>query len=114
MKITALILGIIGGIGGIAISVIIIVNGYLGIGLGASRFVVRAGVGWAALIVSLGGITGGALVMSRPTTGGILMLIGGIGGFVALTIDALTIGYIFGGPLLIAGGVLALIVGRKQ
>ena len=114
MKITSSILGIIGGIGGLAISIIIIVNGYLGIGLGASGAAARAGVGWATLILSLVGITGGGLAISRPTTAGILMLISGVGGFIALTTGALTIGYILGGPLLIAGGALALIVGRKR
>ena len=114
MKIAASILGIIGGIGGLAISIIIIVNGYLGVGLGASGAGIRTGAGWAALILSLVGIAGGGLAISRPTPAGILMLISGVGGFIALTTGALTIGYILGGPLLIAGGVLALIVGRKQ
>ena len=113
MKITALILGIIGGIGCLVISIIIVVNGYLGIGLGASGAEIRTGVGWAALFFSLIGITGGTLAISKPTPAGILMLISGAGGFVALAPGALTVGYIFGGPLLLAGGVLALIAGRK-
>jgi hypothetical protein len=114
MKIAASILGILGGIGGLAISIIITVIGNLGIGLGASGAEIMTGAGWAALILSLVGIIGGGLAISRPTPAGILMLVSGAGGFIALTTGTLTIGYIFGGPLLIAGGVLALIVGRKR
>jgi len=48
------------------------------------------------------------LAISKPTAAGILMLISGIGGFIAISA-----GYLFGGTLRIVGGILAL-VSRKS
>jgi hypothetical protein len=109
MKILATILGILGGIGGGIVSVILIVIGNLGIGLGAPRGPLLTGRGWAGLLLSLLGIAGGALAISRPKIAGILMLVSALGGFIALMV-----GYVFGGPLLIAGGVLALVAARER
>jgi hypothetical protein len=108
MKITSLILGILGGISALATSVILLVIGHLGEGLGAARAGNLLLSGRVTLALAVVGIVGGALALSRPLVAGILMLVSGAGGFIALWG-----GYIWSGPLLIAGGVLALIASRK-
>jgi hypothetical protein len=108
MKVAALVLGILGGVGGFVGAIFALVVGGLGAVFGAKGAGTVIGGGWAAIPLALIGIIGGALAMAKPTAAGILMLISGIGGFIAISA-----GYLFGGPLLIAGGILALVV-RKS
>lgn len=103
MKIAALVLGIVGGIGGFIAAIVVLVVGGLGSAFGAQGAQTIIGLGWAAIPLSLIGIVGGALALAKPRAAGILMLISGVGGFIAISA-----GYLFGGPLLIVGGILAL------
>jgi hypothetical protein len=104
MRLTALILGIVGGLGGFLGAIFALFVGGLGAAFGVEEAETVIGLGWAAIPLALIGIVGGALALSKPTAGGILMLVSGVGGFIAISY-----GYLFGGPLLIVGGVLALV-----
>lgn len=109
MKIASLILGIIGGLAGICGALFA-----LGVGGVSSAFEMKeastvVGLGLSAIPLSILGIVGGALVMAKPKPAGIMMLIAGIGGIIAIFA-----GYIVAGPLLIIGGILALISSGKE
>ena len=103
MKTAALVLGIIGGIGGFIGAIIALAIGGIGSAFGSSGANTVMGLAWIAIPFALVGIIGGAIAIAKPTAAGILMLIGGIGGIIAISV-----GFIFGGPLLIIGGILAL------
>jgi len=108
MRISALILGLIGGIGGFIAAIVVLSGGGIGSVFGAEGAETLIGQGWAAILISLIGIIGGALALSKPTVAGILLLISGIGGFIAIGLF-----YLFGGPLLIIGGIFALVARRS-
>jgi hypothetical protein len=109
MKTAALVLGIIGGIGGFIGAILVLVVGGIGGAFGAEGAGTMVGLGWAAIPISILGIFGGAFSRAKPKAAGIIMLISGIGGFIAISG-----GYLFGGPLLILGGILALIASRSE
>ncbi|HEY3063217.1 MAG TPA: DUF4064 domain-containing protein [Chloroflexota bacterium] len=73
---------------------------------GASTVV---GLGWAALGLSVLGIIGGALALAKPRLAGLLLLIAGIGGTISISLA-----YVVAGPLLVIGGILALVGGRRK
>ncbi|MGA9351383.1 MAG: DUF4064 domain-containing protein [Anaerolineae bacterium] len=100
----AMVLGIIGGLAGIAGAFFALFVGGLGTAFGAEEARTAVSLGCAAIPLSLLGIVGGAIAKAKPTAAGILMLISGIGGFIAIFM-----GYIIAGPLLVVGGILALL-----
>lgn len=108
MKIAALILGILGGIAGIVGSIIAMMIGGIGSALGGEGAKTVTSLGWVALLISIVAIVGGALAIAKPKIAGIIMLLMGIGGIIAVSI-----GYVVAGPLLIIGGILALVGSRK-
>ena len=97
-KLAATVLGIIGGIAVAYMAFAAVMFG----GLGTPFFFV-------ALIFALMGIVGGVIAIPKPKIAGILMLLGGIGSIICIG-PAL---FVFGGVLLIPGGILALIAARK-
>lgn len=109
MKTAALILGIIGGIGGFVGALFALVVGGIGGVFGAEGAQTVTYLGWVAIPLSIMGIVGGAISRAKPRGAGILMLVSGIGGFIAISG-----GYLFGGPLLIVGGILALVASRSE
>lgn len=114
MKISALILGILGGIGAFITGTAALLIGGVGQALGAEKAGGTIGLGWLTIPLSLIGIIGGALAIGKPTIAGILMLISGIGAFFFSSgASFLFVGYLFAGSLLITGGILAL-VARKS
>lgn len=108
MKIAALILGIIGGIAGLVGAIMAMAIGGIGSAIGGEGAGTVTSLGWLALLFSVVAIIGGSLAIAKPKIAGIMMLFMGIGGFIAVSI-----GYIIAGPLLITGGILALVSGRK-
>ena len=78
--------------------------GGLGGALGANGASTVVGLGFAALILSIIGIVGGALALAKPKLAGCLMVIAGVGGFISVSMA-----YVVAGPLLIIGGILALV-----
>lgn len=109
MKIAALILGIIGGIAGLVGAILALFIGGFGAAFGAKDGGEVMWLGFSSLLLSLIGIIGGALGIAKPKAAGYMMLLAGIGGFVAVSAA-----YIVGGPLLIMGGILALAAARKS
>lgn len=108
MKIAALILGILGGIAGIVGSIMAMMIGGIGSALNSEGSGTVTSLGWVALLFSIVAIVGGALALAKPKVAGIMMLLMGIGGIIAVSI-----GYVVAGPLLIIGGILALVGSRK-
>lgn len=107
MKIAALILGILGGLAGLIGSIFaLFIGGIEAFSLGGSSIIA---FGWVALFLSLLGIVAGAISMGKTKIAGILMLIAGVGGFICISLA-----YVVAGPLLIIGGILALIGSRKS
>ncbi|MBU0478161.1 hypothetical protein KKC91_06305 [bacterium] len=109
MKIAALILGILGGLAGIVGAIMALLAGGVGAALEAEGASTIVTLGWVAFPLALLGIVGGSLAIAKPKVAGILMLISGIGGFVAVSM-----GYIIAGPLLIIGGILGLIAKKED
>jgi hypothetical protein len=115
MRIGALVLGILGGIAIIAGTIVSYVLGVIvisAVGLDVAEWV--GGLVWAVIPLALVSIIGGALAIAKPTFAGIIMLISGILGSIAISVGylfggAFLPGYLLGAPLLIAGGVVALI-----
>ncbi len=121
MRKVALIIGLIGGLGALAFPAFMfsIMTEETGEGSPLS----------AALLVlvfalPLTGVAGGALALWKPGIAGILMLVSVVGGATLLVLYSIIIGggwemlpvglgYIFGGPFLLAGGILTLIA-RKM
>lgn len=109
MRVAALVLGIIGGIIGLFASGVALFVGGLGAALqsqGANQII---SLGWAALLLSIIGIIGGAIAMAAPKFGGGMMLVAGVGGFISVSLA-----YIVAGPLLIIGGLLAVFAKKPK
>ncbi len=109
MKIAAVILGVIGGIAGLLGALFALFVGGIGATFGAKDGGEIMWLGLSSLLLSLIGITGGALGIAKPKAAGYMMLLAGIGGLI--TVSA---AYVIGGPLLIVGGILALAAARKS
>lgn len=77
------------------------------------RLAIGCGIVVGVLIVigvlaAIAGTVGGAIAVPKPKIAAVLMLISGIGGIIAVFAA-----YVFGGALLIIGGVLALLALRQ-
>lgn len=107
MRSAARILGIVGGILGLLAAFGVLFFGGLGQAFGALGAGIVVDLGWLALIASIVGIVGGVLAISKPALAGALMLVGGVLGFIAITLF-----WVPSGLLLIAGAILAFI-GRR-
>jgi len=86
-----------------------LVLGGIGSAIGGEGAGTVATLGWVALLLSLVGIVGGSLALAKPKIAGIIMLLMGIGGLICISL-----GYVVAGPLLIIGGILALVGSRKS
>lgn len=109
MRVGALILGILGGLFGIGGAVLAILAGGVGAAFGAEEAETVVGLGLAALALSIVGIIGSALALAKPRAAAALMLVTGIGGFIAISFA-----FVIGGTLLIAGSVLAFFGRTKK
>lgn len=109
IQIVALILGVIGGLAGLGGAIFALIAGGIGSALGASEFEIITGLAWAAILLSIAGIVGGTLASSKPHLAGLLMLTSAIGGSIAISIA-----YIFAAPLLLTGGIMAIVMAKKQ
>lgn len=97
-----LVLGIIGGIFGILAGFFAMFVGGLGQAFGLAEAEMVTGLGFGAIILGVIGIIGGAIANKNNKAAGGLMLISGIGGFIAVSAF-----WIISGILLIVGGGLA-------
>ena len=98
----AQVLGIIGGIIGIIAAFIAMFFGGLGAAFGADGGETVIGLGFAAVFIGVAGIVGGALAKSKPKAAFWLLLLTGIGGFVAISAA-----WLISGPLLLIGAFLS-------
>jgi len=97
------ILGVLGGVFGLGGAIFaFFIGGVAGI-LGSPDASTVAGASLGAIFLSILGIVGGSIASRSAKTAGILMLLSGIGGFIAISFA-----FIIAGPLLIIGGILAL------
>lgn len=85
------------------VAIFLLLFGRWGLTLGVKEASMVGGLGWLTFYLSVIGFIGGAIVSQKPKIGGILMLLSGIGGFMAVSLA-----YIVAGPLLIIAGILAL------
>jgi len=98
----ALVLGIIGGIFGIIAAFIAMFVGGLGAAFGAEGGETVVGLGFAAVFIGVAAIVGGAMAKSKPKAAFWLLLLSGIGGFIAVSAA-----WLLSGPLLLIGAFLA-------
>lgn len=108
MRTAAMVLGIIGGLAGLGGAIFALTVGGLGAAFGGEGAETVIGLGWAAMGISLVGLVAAALSKARPKAAGIVMILAGVAGFIAISM-----GYIIAGPLLIIAGILA-IRGRRE
>lgn len=104
MRVAALILGVLGGVIGLFMAGGALVIGGVGAAVGAQGASTVIGGGWLALALSILGIIGGALAMAKPKLAGWFMVIAAVGGFISVFMA-----YIVAAPLLLIGGILALV-----
>ncbi len=104
-----IILGVLGGVIGLICSILVLVFGGLGSVFDAEGFSQIVILGWVALFLSTLGIIGGAISSVNNKVAGIFMLVSGVGGLVAVSM-----GYIVAAPLLIVGGIIALVRRPKK
>ncbi len=109
MRIAALSLGILGGLFALVGTVLTLTSAGVGGVFGTTGSGQALVLGIIGLIFALLGLTGAVLSLARPTTAGFLMLVAAIGGTIAITGA-----FLFGGLLLLVGGVLALFAARRE
>lgn len=117
MRVTALVLGVLGGVVGLTCGSLAVQTGAglqeisRVLGTSASERLSGAqqlvGLGRLAVLVSLLGIVAGGLALGRPRTAGALMLIAALTGVLLIRSD-----YLIAGGLLLAGAVLSLLAPR--
>jgi hypothetical protein len=82
---TEFILGLIGGIFGFIGAIIALAIGAVGSALGGEGASTISSLGWLAIVFSILGIVGCAVVKNKPRLGGIFMLVSAIGGLISIS-----------------------------
>ncbi len=108
MKIAAIVLGFLGAVAGFFGAFIVFNAGRVGDVITIPG-IARIPSAYFALLLALVALVGAGITETRLKLGGSLMLIAGLGGLIA-HVSAYTVA----GPLLIIGGILALIDGYRQ
>src|SRR5690348_12669974 len=93
MRVTALIMGVLGGVFGLLAAIVVLGIGDIASHLGAGNEAIYLAVG--AIACSAVGIIGGALSGSRPGWSAILLLIAGVGIVIAISYFGLLSGILF-------------------
>ena len=104
----AMVLGIIGGVVGLFLGILGLFGATVLGDLGMEEDIWLAAL---LLVLALAGVVGGGIVKAKPGLSSVLMLVGGIGGF--LIVWSGWFYWAFPGILLLIAGGLAL-AGRKQ
>jgi hypothetical protein len=104
-----LVLGLVGGIIGFFAAFTAFSLGGLGSAFKADGADTIIGLGLAAIFISIFAIVAGALALKYPRFSGWSQIISGILGIIAISAF-----YMIAGPILIIGGVLALVSARQQ
>ncbi|MHB8841252.1 MAG: hypothetical protein ACYC56_05605 [Candidatus Aquicultor sp.] len=108
MKIAAIVLGFLGAVAGFFGAFIVYNAGQAG-AVNTIPGIARIPSAYFALLLALVALVGAGITETRLKLGGYLILIVGVGGLIA-QVSA----YAVAGPLLIIGGILALIDGYRQ
>lgn len=108
MRIAALVLGLVGSINGLFASFTAFSLGGLGAVLEADGAGTIVGLGVAAIFISIYAIVAGALALKYPRFSGWSQIISGVLGIIAVSAF-----YMIAGPILIIGGILALVSARQ-
>ena len=98
------VLGLIGGIFGFFGALIALMFGGIGSALGGEGASTIIGLGWAAILFSIIGIVGAAIVKSKTKVGGWMMIISTVGGVISVSFA-----YALSFVLLIIAGLMAVI-----
>jgi len=130
MKTVALVLGIIGGIGGFLGALPILLISYgpdrildrLGGRLSMEQIEAISEFAWIGILLPLIGIVGAFIIKKKPKVAGVLMLVSGIGNAIRIyfiyssvgTVPLLMVGGGIPALLLLAGGILALVSRGKE
>ncbi|MEN4017576.1 MAG: DUF4064 domain-containing protein [Methanobacterium sp.] len=99
-----LVLGIMGGFFGLLGGIGAVMIGSFGEAFNVAGYSDIMISGTIAIIVSITGVIGAVMVKNKPQTGGIIMILSAIIGFICIFVF-----YILGGFFLALGGVLALV-----
>jgi len=108
MRVGALVVGLIGSLWGIAAAVTTALFGGLAEAFETEGASTITGLGAAAVLVSIVGLVGAAIALSKPKAGGIMMIIAAVLGIILTSAM-----YVLPGLLLLVGGILALIGQRE-
>jgi hypothetical protein len=108
MRTAALVLGITGGVFGILAGLLAMMVGGIGSAFDAEGSGSVVGLGFAAIMLGVLGIIGGAVSNRSPKAAAILQTIAGILGFIAVSLF-----WVLAGVLLLIGALMAFL-GRKS
>jgi hypothetical protein len=98
------VLGLIGGIVGFLGALVALAVGGLGGAFGAKGASMVSSLGWLAIVFSILGIVGAAIVGNKPRLGGTFMLVSAIGGVISVSFA-----YALAFVLLLIAGLMGLI-----
>jgi hypothetical protein len=105
MKRTAeFVLGLIGGIFGVLAAFSGVFFGAVATALEVDSGGVVSAASWVAVVLSILGIIGSAMIKNKTTLGSIFMLIAAIGGFICISVL-----YTLPGVLLLIAGIMGLV-----
>lgn len=108
MRVAALIVGVVGGLAGIAGAMFAILVGGIGGAVGVKDTGMLLFLGLAAVAFSIAGLVGAGLTLSRPKAAGVTLLVSALGGLVAVSW-----GYVVAFPALFVAGVLSLVAAHQ-
>jgi len=109
MRTASFVLGLVGGILGILAAILAMFIGGVGSAFEASDSDSIIGLGFSALLASVLGIVGAALVKGKPKVGSLLMFIAGIWGIISISAF-----YVVSGILLIIAAIIGLFIKNHQ
>jgi hypothetical protein len=103
------VMGLLGGIFGVIASLLAMFIGGAAAAFGADGAGQITGLAVAALLLSVLGIVGAALVNSKPKLGGAFMLAAGVGGFICIFMF-----YILSAILFVVAGFMGVLKKNNQ
>src|SRR5699024_10083859 len=109
MRTSSFVLELVGGMHGILAAILAIFIGGVCAAFAASDSDSIIGLGFSALLASVLGIVGAALVKGKPKVGSLLMFIAGIWGIISISAF-----YVVSGILLIIAAIIGLFIKNNK
>ena len=103
------VLGLIGGIVGFGGAILALLFGGIGSAFNADGASMISNLGWSAIIFSIIGIVGAAMVNSKTKLAGWMMIVSAIGGVISISLF-----YLLPFVLLVLAGLMALLKKDKN